>query len=421
MNDTDPRGLLRTVKVPFNLKAIFLGALGYLVLMAGGMALDEVLGDVGSNQSVVSGFIHQGLAHCGVNVRSIPVIGQEIDGIINALHRAESRPLLWWEMIIVGVWFYAIMSIFGGAICRIMALRIARDESIGVVKALRFAISNLTSYLLVPVFLGGAIAFFWACNLLAGLGSSIPFAGVLVFIIAFPLAILSSLLILLIAVGGLLGLFMMVSAISAEKNGTLDAISRVFSYLYSRPLQFFFHYFVVFVLTFIIVLVGVGIFPQIIAGSVSSGDVYQPTEDGLYAGMAQAMRMKLPSFEGLGAHAVLISAVSWFFMICLYFGILGYVVAYFLGGTTAIYFALRKEVDGTEDAEIWVEGGDEEDEFGLPPAAPPAEAKPAESVTPPAAPETPPAAPAAPTPPPAAPEPTPPPATEPPAAEEKKE
>jgi hypothetical protein len=320
-------------------------------------------------------------------------------------------------MLITGVWFYAVLSVVGGAICRIMALRIARDESIGVVKAVKFAISNITSYLLVPVFLGGAIAFFWACNLLAGLGSSIPFAGALVFILAFPLAILSSLLILLIAVGGLLGLFMMVSAISAERNGTLDAISRVFSYLYSRPLQFFFHYFVVFVLTFIIVLVGLGIFPGIIAGSVSSGDVYAPTEQGLYAGMGRAMMPALPTFEGLGVHAVLIAAVSWFFTIALYFGILGYVAAYFLGGTTAIYFALRKEVDGTEDAEIWVEGGDEEDEFGLPPAAPAGEVKPPEPAAPPPAPVTPPAAPPAP---PAEPTP-PPPAPEPPAAEAGKE
>ena len=42
-------------------------------------------------------------------------------------------------------------------------------------------------------------------------------------------------------------------------------------------------------------------------------------------------------------------------------GILGYVVSYILGGSTAIYFALRRDVDGTEDSEIYIEGADDDD------------------------------------------------------------
>ena len=59
---------------------------------------------------------------------------------------------------------------------------------------------------------------------------------------------------LLLAGAAVLGLFLMVSAVSTEKNGTLDAISRAFSYLYSRPLPFFFYYFLVFLLASIIVI-----------------------------------------------------------------------------------------------------------------------------------------------------------------------
>ena len=65
----------------------------------------------------------------------------------------------------------------------------------------------------------------------------------------------------------------------------------------------------------------------------------------------------------------------WLFHRILWWGIAGYVVYYILGGTTAIYFQLRRDVDGTEESEIYLEDG-EEDEFdfsvGEPPA-PPAE------------------------------------------------
>ncbi len=163
-------------------------------------------------------------------------------------------------MIVTGIWFLLVLSIFGGAICRVVALRIARDESAGVKEALRFAMSNLRSYVQIPLVLGVAIFIFWGCNWVAGVVIGIPFLGPIAFIVLYPLAILSGLIVLLIAVGGLLGLYMMVAAVSTEKNGTLDAISRAFSYIYTRPLQFFFYYFLIFLLASIIVLIGVDVF-----------------------------------------------------------------------------------------------------------------------------------------------------------------
>ena len=126
-------------------------------------------------------------------------------------------------------------------------------------------------------------------------------AGPVLFIVLFPLVILSSLIILLIAVGGVLGLLMMVAAVSTEKNGTLDAISRAFSYIYSRPLQFFFYYFLVFLLAYIIVLVGAGFFPGIIADPFDTG-IWSGAqiEDGFAAGCVSAFKVELPDFTGLG-------------------------------------------------------------------------------------------------------------------------
>lgn len=370
MTETDNRGLLRVIKVPFDIKAIFLGALGYIVFVAGGWILDGIYKGVADGTHVMSQFIFQGLAACSVRLGEIPLIGGELVGLTRTLYGTPSAPLNTWEMIGAGVWFLLILSVFGGAICRIVALRISRDESTGAVAALKFAFQNLLSYLLIPVFLGGFIAFFVGCNALAGLACSIPVLGPVLFIVLFPLVIISSIIILLLAVGGLLGLFMMVAAVSTEKNGTLDAISRAFSYLYSRPVAFFFYYFLVYLVASIIILIGAKVFLGLVGSSFDLGFVNDSIQAAFRSGGGHALDLSLPKFGGFGWNAVMVF-FAWLFMILLYIGVLGFVVSYILGGSTAIYFALRRDVDGTEDSEIYVEGAEEEEDFGLPPVTPP--------------------------------------------------
>ena len=184
---------------------------------------------------------------------------------------------------------------------------------------------------------------------------------------------LSAIIILLIAVGGVLGLFMMVSAVSTEKNGTLDAISRAFSYIYSRPVAFFFYSFLVFLVASIIVLIGNDIFLGTVSSTFLQGTLNDGVEHAVKAGMGAAMKVQLPSYDGIAFFDAIGTTFAWFFTILLKLAVLGFVVSYILGGMTAIYFALRKDVDGTEDSEIYVEGMEDEEDFGLPPVTPPAE------------------------------------------------
>ena len=195
--------------------------------MIGGWILDAMF-QIESGHAV-SSFLWQGLDLCSMNYSRIPLIGGEMAVIHRTLFPGVGADLNWIQMIVTGIWFLLVLSIFGGAICRVVALRIARDESAGVKEALTFAMSNLRSYVQIPLVLGIAIFIFWGCNWLAGVVIGVPFLGWILFLVLYPLAILSGLIILLIAVGGLLGLFLMVAAISTEKNGTLDAISRAFS------------------------------------------------------------------------------------------------------------------------------------------------------------------------------------------------
>jgi len=375
VNDMDNRGLLRTIKVPFDVKAIVMGAVGYLVFITGGWILDAVFEGIRGGTHVIARFFDQALMACGLDrgLFDIPLIGGEVRGIVVALFGNASRTLTGLEMVVIGVWFFLILAIFGGAICRIMALRMARDEGLSLGCALSFSVGSIRDYLAVPVFLGGAIFIFWCCNLLAGLVSSIPYVGPILMIILYPLTILSGIIILLIAVGGVLGLLLMIAAISTEKNGALDAISRAFSYIYSRPLQFFFYYFMVFLLASIIVLVGARAFPDIVAGSFNEGTIPGGDfESAFMAGHLQAVGHDFPDFAGHDFFPSIGLFLSWLFMTILLLVVLGYVVTYILGGTTSIYFALRREVDGTEDSEIYIEGAEDEDDFGLPPVTPPA-------------------------------------------------
>ena len=194
MTDTDNRGLLRVIKVPFDIKAIFLGGLGYILFVAGGWILDSLFEGVPDGTHVLATVFYQALDACSITVANIPLVGGAIGGILGALYGRYdyAMGLNWIEMLVTGVWFLFILSVFGGAICRVVSLRIARDESIGAVDALKFSFANLMSYVNIPVFLGIAIAFFVGCNALAGLVSSIPFLGPILFIVLYPLDALGS-------------------------------------------------------------------------------------------------------------------------------------------------------------------------------------------------------------------------------------
>src|SRR5207302_10494442 len=53
--------------------------------------------------------------------------------------------------LLFSAWFLVIWSVFGGAIARIAAVHVARDEKMSVRQALRFSTSKLLSFLFAPL------------------------------------------------------------------------------------------------------------------------------------------------------------------------------------------------------------------------------------------------------------------------------
>jgi len=129
----------------------------------------------------------------------------------------------------------AVISIAGGAICRIAALQSARGEKPGLTEALRFSIKRFTSFFTAPLVPVGIIIFIGLFIFLLGLIGNIPWAGELIMGIFVPLALIAGALIAVVLIGAFAGFNLMFPAVAYDGSDCFDAISRSFSYVYAKP------------------------------------------------------------------------------------------------------------------------------------------------------------------------------------------
>ena len=129
----------------------------------------------------------------------------------------------------------AVISICGGAICRIAALQFARGEKLGLSEALGFSTKRFTSFFTTPL---APISFIFIIGLLIsllGLLGNIPRIGELLMGIFMILAMIGGALIAVVLIGTIAGFNLMFPAIAYDGSDCFDAISRSFSYVYSKP------------------------------------------------------------------------------------------------------------------------------------------------------------------------------------------
>jgi hypothetical protein len=129
----------------------------------------------------------------------------------------------------------AVMSLAGGAICRIAALQFAQGEKPGLTQAVRFSLRKFYSFLTAPITPIAIIAVIGASIILLGLVGNIPVVGELAVGVFLPLALLAAALIAIIVIGALAGFNLMFPTIAYEDSDCFDAISRSFSYVYASP------------------------------------------------------------------------------------------------------------------------------------------------------------------------------------------
>jgi len=206
-------------------------------------------------------------------------------------YQAKAFRIGLWAALVLVLWLAA--AFFAGAASRIAAIELARGERIELTRSLGYACRNYATYVLAPIAVAAAAAFFLLCSYVAGLfgrhlllalvvvvglvaaglawqalqkiarNGALAWAGFVVVIavfaavfyllmhvaawssagaivaaLLFPFSLLAGLLAVLLAIGGTCGLKLMVPAVSAEGTESFDAVSRAFSYVFLRPWRF---------------------------------------------------------------------------------------------------------------------------------------------------------------------------------------
>ncbi len=380
------RTVLRAPRVEFDLSALLLGAGGYLAYQWSWAALAYVLG-IGGEVAVGSqkwpghaalrseffdrlfGFVGLPLQYTGPLAA---MIGYPGPMSLPSPRAGEPRlpfslGLEWWKFAVVAIWLLVLWSIVGGAIARVCAVRIARDESIGATDGLAFSFANLRSFVMAPLFVACAALLFFVVSSLAALACTVPYAGPFLSVVLYPVVIATALVVAVIAAGGVFGFPMLQTALATERNGTLDAISRTFSYVFTRPVAFVASVLSVVVVAGILGAFG-GAFIGFAARAIEAGGTWNPFgggEDFRTEG-AKAMAtgwqvgvlggfFALPNLENVDVFVGTWRVVAWFFTALAALAVNGFVLSYFVGGLTDTYFMLRRDVDGIDDSEVYVD------------------------------------------------------------------
>ena len=137
--------------------------------------------------------------------------------------------------IILAAWALAVWAILGGAIARIAAVHVARDEKISIRQALRFSWGKSLSFIFAPLI---PLIIILAAGVIVAIGGMlmyIPFLGPILVGLLFILALLAGFVMTLVGTGTVGGFNLMYPTIAVEGSDSFDAISRSFSYVFGRP------------------------------------------------------------------------------------------------------------------------------------------------------------------------------------------
>ncbi|MBE3095505.1 MAG: hypothetical protein IMZ55_06715 [Acidobacteria bacterium] len=315
-----------------------------------------------------------------------------------------------WFALLTTVLMLAIWAFIGGAVTRMTAVRIAREESVPLKQALRFSAvrwPSTATCVLIPfgvLVLVGLVAYVPAGAVLA-----IPYAGEIVLGLALPLSLAMGLICALVFVGGMFSIGLQWPTIAAEGADSFDAISRSISYISSRPWRYIFYtlfatvygcltfIFVKFLtfLTLRITHTGISLFWS--AFTLGKGG-----PDNKLARLWDTPTLADPWRIAGGAEQFYAEAAAqhlFEFWIWIVMGMMAaFLISFFFTSQTVAYFLLRKIVDATDMEEVYLEESEEEE---LPlehkadspeivkvsPAAKPADAKPGEAKPPDAPPK----------------------------------
>jgi hypothetical protein len=321
-------------------------------------------------------------------------------------------------LIFIILWTLTIWGFFGGAICRIAAVQVARNERISLRESLAFTRERFVSFVAAPAFPMALLGIFVIVLMLFGWLAWIPWFGELFAGLFWPVVILIGFIMAIVMVG-LIGWPLMIATISTEGTDSFDALSRSYSYIYQAPWQYVWYNFLAVVYGAVLIFfVGFMASLMVFAGkwgvSTAVGPAkpnvekdrepsylfyYAPTSYGwrdllISSNQFTEVRQEitplgrqierreftseyeknLTGMNRFGAFLVSLWIYPFFLLI------LGFGYSYFWSSATIVYFLMRRCVDDTELDEVHQEDEDLDDPFmksttapaPAAPAAPPA-------------------------------------------------
>jgi len=252
----------------------------------------------------------------------------------------------------------AVISVAGGAICRIAALQFARGEKPGLSEVLRFGVKKFTSFFAVPLAPAVIIIFIGFFIFLLGLVGNIPWVGKPIMVIFMTLALIAGGLITVVLIGAIAGFNLMFPAVAYDDADCFDAISRAFSYVFAKPWRMGFYtaiaavygafcYMFVRFFAFLLLWVTYWALQLGILGDNSRLTVLwpdKPTFGDLIGPPNWAALNQLESFGAFLVYLLLLAVIVL---------IVAFLVSFYFSANTIIYSLMRKAVDNTALEDVY--------------------------------------------------------------------
>lgn len=380
--------LLRAFRLALDLRRLFLGAVAVLVLTLGNWLIDQlpfapgVEGDSSNVTSIPDGktkenpWVWETRPPNPIRSNSLglekffrqstdwrhPILAP-VHSLLTPVFRIVSlnSSLNDWAYGWTGFfWALFVGVIFGGAICRQVAIEFATDRKISLSETFGFIRKFFFSYFASPLLPILGIGVFWLICFLAGLFGRIPGVGSLVIGSLYFIPLIFGILMTLLFAGFAIGYPLMVATISTEASDAFDGFSRSINYLYSRTLYY----------------AGLAVFTLALGTlslwivAVSANWVTDMSAWGLKSGMGEHNTAALMEDSPVQYNSEIknlkkdkeneedttVGAPMAGFWISAFNLLLhGFVVSFFWTSATIVYFLLRQSDDGTDLNEVFWE------------------------------------------------------------------
>ncbi len=352
---------------------VFRSFLGFYTEVVGEMlASARDLNFTGRLQEVLAGSEGSAAFPPGAELRGIGVVS----GLV-LIVRAKQWMFLEhpFYAILFGLDVLVIWSLFGGAICRMAALNVAREERISMKSALAFSTRKFVCFASVPILLMIVIGVLALLMALWGLVGILPLGDLIVSILMF-VALAGGFVASILIIGGAVGSPLWWPTVAVEGSDGFDAITRSYSYTLPRPWHAAFYAAVAFVygsicylfvrfLVWLILCV-----THLFVGfsmNLAPWKDYPGTGD-VDAGKLDAM-WQMPTFEKLAPTAPPFG-MEWSFLglfeigsaKCIHVWVFllvmlmcAFLVTFYFSASTIIYFLLRQRVDAIDFEDVYLD------------------------------------------------------------------